>query len=116
MTGISHNIPQVQKQSLSQIIKPLFLKTVLQCKQCMACEAEGGIMETNGLKIFPSLFLLLVCEQMGHPAQQQQNISLLDNLVPLKSVKAHMVVACPCIQLDLLHIRRLQQMEGFVLA
>lgn len=115
MTGVAHDIPQIQKESLSQVFEALFVKTILKCKQCMACEAEGGTVKADGFKIFPRFLLLLVCKQMGHPAHQKQNISLLDDLVPLESVEANVVIAGTSIKFDLLHIRRFQQMEGFIL-
>ena len=116
VTGVAHYIPQVQKQGFFQVGKSLLLKAVFQGKEGVAGKAEGGVVEADRLKILPGFLFLLVCKQVGQTGHQQQNIRLLDDFVPLEPVKAHMMVACPCIRLQLLYGNRLQQVEGIVLA
>ena len=66
----------------------------------MACEAEGGIVEADGLKILPGRQLFFVSKQLRHTGHQKQYVGLLDHSVPLQTVKADLVITGAVVRLD----------------
>ena len=59
----------------------------------MAGEAQSGIVQAARLEIFPCVQTLFGSELIGKPGHQKQRVSLLDNLIPLQTVKANMMIA-----------------------
>ena len=77
---VAHDLLQIQIERFPPVgIGGLFL-AVLSRKKGMAGEAEGGIVETDRLKILPGGQLFLPTEQLRHTRHQQQYVRLLDDL------------------------------------
>ena len=105
---ISHNVPQVQQEGFAKILVSFLAPSVLQSKQRMTGKAQRGIVETQRLKILPRGLLFFGGEPFRETGHQQQNVRLLDNLVPLLTVKAYTVVARAFIRLEGCNIYTLQ--------
>ena len=71
-------------------------------------------MQANGLKVLPCGLLFLLGKFIWQTRHDKQNIRLLNYLIALKPVKAHMVIACTVVGLELGNVYRLKQMEGVV--
>ena len=93
-SGVVHDFVWVEIQRFFEVFFGSFLQAVLCSKNCMAGEAQRGIVQAARLEIFPCVQTLFRSELLRQPGHQKQRISLLDNLIPLQTVKASESCGC----------------------
>ena len=90
---IPHNIPQIQKERLSEVVLRLLPKAALGGEQRVGRKAQRGIVEAQRLEILPGGQPLSSGKTPWQPGHQEKDIRLLHYLVSLEAVKAYLVIA-----------------------
>ena len=116
LARVAHNLLQVQIEGLPPVGFSGLCQAILGRKEGVAGKAEGGVMDTQGLKVLPGGQLFLFGKLLWQTGYKEQRIRLLDHLIELEPVEADLVIAGLVAGFELRRLNALQQVERIVLA